>query len=201
MREILNFMIRIEGLKRTARTGWNMEFPPDSRFKTRKVDGAESVADHSWSVAMFALAVAYELGLNPLKIVSMAMVHDVSELITLDIVTATLDGEERRRAEAEKYRLENAAMREIFLPLGDFGRRCYALWLEFEDQVSPEARVLKQIDKLETCIQALLYGEQGHVIEPEEFLIHANSYMKDPEFVAILAMLRERLQADAASHT
>lgn len=102
MKDVFALMIRLEKLKRTARTGWNMEFPPDHRFKTRKIEGAESVADHSWSLAMFALVVAQGFGLDALKIVWMALVHDVAEIITLDIVTAALDPEEKVRVEAEK---------------------------------------------------------------------------------------------------
>lgn len=82
-------------------------------------------------------------------------------------------------------------MRDIFLPMGDWGRRCYELWLEYADQTSPEARVLRQLDKLEACIQALLYREQGHQVDPEEFFAHADSYLKHPDIVEMMALLRE----------
>ena len=192
MKGFLSLMFCLERLKQTARTGWNMEFPPDSRFKTRRVKDAESVADHSWCVAMFALAVAHELGLDGFKMAWMALVHDVAELVTLDIVTATLDPMQRQNAEAEKRMLEDAAMREIFLPYGEWGSRSYELWLEFEARATPEARALKQIDKLETCIQALFYRELGHDVNPVEFFDEAEAFMKDPEFVNMLARLRER---------
>lgn len=192
MQQILDLMIRLEKLKRTVRTGWNKKFTSDSRFKTRSVPEAESVADHSWSLAMFAMIVAHALGLDTVRMVRMALVHDVAELITFDIVTATLEGEEKKRVLAEKNRLEDAAMREIFLPSGSFGESCYDAWLELENQATPEARVLKQLDKLEACIQALLYREQGHEVCPDEFFGHADSYMKDPEFISLMELLRER---------
>ncbi len=194
MEKILALMLRLEGLKRTVRTGWNLEFPADHhlKLKARKVKDAESVADHSWSLAMFALAVAEPLNLDTLKIVWMALVHDVAELVTLDIVTATLDEAERIRVESEKRVLEDAAMREIFLPMGKWGQHCYELWLEFEDQTSPEARVLKQLDKLEACIQSLLYREQSQQVEPEEFFAHSDEFLKHPDFIAMMALLRAR---------
>lgn len=193
---ILALMFRLEGLKRTARTGWNLKFPPDHRFKSRTVKDAESVADHTWSLAMFALVIGQALGLDVLKIVWMALIHDVAEIITLDIVTATeLDLEQRRLLEADKRQREDAAMRQIFLPLGEWGQRCYELWLEYEDQSSPEARVLRELDKLEGCIQAVLYREQGNDVDPEEFLNHAAGYLERPEFVAMLAKLRRRAAA------
>lgn len=199
MRQVFALMVRLEGLKRTARTGWNKEFPPGARFKTRRVEGAESVADHSWSLAMFALAVAELLGLDVLKIVWMALIHDVAEIITLDIVTLWEDDAAKRAAlEEEKGRLEDEAMREIFFPLGDWGRRCYDLWREYVEQSSPEARVLKELDKLECAIQAGLYAEQGHQVDPHEFFRHAEEYLKSPDFMAMLETLRERASARPA---
>lgn len=192
MKDILNLMFRLAKLKETARAGWNMPFPAGHRFKTRRVEGAESVADHSWGLAMFALLVADLLGLDALKIVWMALVHDVAELKTLDIVTATLDPEEQRIAVQEKKILEEAAMHEIFLPMGAWGQRCYDLWREYADQSSAEARVLKQIDKLEACIQAVMYRQAGHRVEPDEFFDYSQAFLQDPEFVEILKLLRER---------
>lgn len=192
MKDVLDLMLKFAELKATARTGWNMKFAPESRFKTRKVDGAESVADHSWSVAIFALLMADRLKLDGLKIVWMALVHDVAESVTLDIVTATLDGEERARVEKEKRRKEDEAMRQIFLPMGEWGKKSYALWLEYESGTSPEARLLKQIDKIEVCIQAHVYSEGGHRVNPKEFFDSADPYMLDKEFVTLMAQLRQR---------
>lgn len=193
--EMLNLVVRLEKLKETVRTGWNMEFPDGHRFKTRRVNGAESTADHSWGVAMFALIVAHTFGLDILKMVWMALIHDVAEIITLDIVTATLEPDEKALAIEEKKRLEDAAMRSIFFPLGEWGLRCYELWIEYEHQSSPEARALKQVDKLETCIQALIYKEQGHQVDPNEFFDCADEFLTDPRFVEMMKLIRERASA------
>ncbi len=190
MKDILFLMLRLTQLKQTVRAGWNMHFPPDHRFKTRAVTNSESVADHSWNLAMFALAVAEVLGLDTLKIVWMSLVHDIAELITLDIVTATLDPEEKLRVEIEKRQLEDKAMREIFSPMGDWGQRCYQIWLEYADQTSPEAVVLKQLDKLEACIQAHVYKEQNQQVDPEEFFNYSAPLLTHPEIAAMLAHLR-----------
>jgi len=193
IQQVFALMIRLEGLKRTARTGWNKNFPPGHRFKTRRVEGVESVADHSWSLALFALVVADLLGLDAFKLVRMALIHDVAELITLDIVTLwELDAEERARLELEKKQLEDAAMREIFLNMGGWGLSCYLLWLEYEAQSSPEARVLRELDKFECAIQAVLYQEQGHELDASEFMSTADSCLKSPELVEMMALLRAR---------
>lgn len=143
---------------------------------------------------MFASIVAHTLGLDQDKMIKMAGIHDVAELITLDLVTAVLDGEERKRALREKRQLEEAAMHEIFDPMGEWGRECYELWAEYADQTSPEARVLKDLDKLEACIQAVLYRQQGHQIVPSEFLDYASTVLEHPDLIEVLNYLRELAQ-------
>ncbi|MEK7632349.1 MAG: HD domain-containing protein [Patescibacteria group bacterium] len=101
MVEILALMMRLEGLKRTARTGWNKKPGPGDTFQARTVPEAESVADHSWSLAMFAFVIASKLRLDVKKMVTMALVHDVAECITGDAVTATFPPEVRKQAKAE----------------------------------------------------------------------------------------------------
>lgn len=195
MMKILDLMIRLETLKRTARTGWNKKFPDGHAILSRSVPEAESVADHSWSLAMFAFFVGTELKLNIEKMVTMALVHDVAESLTTDIVTATLDLEEKARVEAEKRIIEETAIREIFSSLGLFGEECIALWLEFEDGDSEEAIVLRQLDKMECAIQAVLYQEQGHTVRSHEFVAYTQKYTEHPQLLEMLAQLGIRSRA------
>lgn len=190
--QLLQLIAQILGLKLTARTGWNMEFPPGHRFQTRRVPGAESVADHTFGVAMYAFMMATELGLDVEKTVTMALIHDIPELITEDKVTATLSAEEKARAKADKRLLEEAAARELFLPHGEFGARCLELWLDFEDRKSEEACLVRQLDKYECAVQAVLYAKQGHQVDPLEFIANAEGEVSLPPLVAALADLRRQ---------
>lgn len=191
MLDILALMIRLNELKRTARTGWNM--PATDRTQARHVPNAESVAGHSWGLAMMALAIAHELNLDANKMVKMALVHDVAEFVTGDVVIATLPPDEREQAKKKKRIAEQDAMRDIFLPHGKFGQMCLDLWHEYEDGSSPEARVLHELDKLEACIQAVLYQREGHAVQPNEFLAYTEGIVRTPELVAMLKTLRVRL--------
>ncbi len=195
MIEILTLMMRIEALKRTARTGWNKKPEPGDTFQARTVPNAESVADHSWSLAMFAFMIATKLGLNVTKMVTMALLHDLAECITGDGVTATLPHEERRRRRAEKRILEDAAMHELFQEHREFGAECYALWVEYENGTSEEARVLADLDKLECAMQAVCYAQQGHESRPEEFLAFTRSNITHPGLLEILVVLEERTKS------
>ncbi len=200
--KVFFLMVRLEKLKRTDRTGWNLKFADGEPFKSRTVKEAESVADHTWLLALLALMIGSLLkmssapNLDVFKLVWMALIHDTAELITRDRVTATIvDQDERARLEAEKRALEDAALQELFLPLGDWGFCCYQLSLEFEDQTSPEARVLRELDKFECALQAVLYCEQGNDLDPEEFLKYAERFMNSPEMVELMRLLRERAAA------
>jgi putative hydrolase of HD superfamily len=186
MTQVLELMILLDKLKQTARDGWNREFPSGSKFKTRKVKDAESVADHSWGLAMFAFVMGHKLGLDVLRIVLMALVHDIAELITDDINTAILEPEERDRKEQEKKTLEEAAMHRIFDPMGEWGRLCYELWLDYATQASPEARLLRQLDRLEASIQAHVYHRQGQQVDPQEFFAYTRSALEAPELIALM---------------
>lgn len=192
MEKVLEMMVRLEELKRTARTGWNQKFPPGHRFQSRSVPGAESGADHSWSLSMFALLVAPRFGLDQLKLICMALVHDVAEIVTEDINTAPLEGAEKVRVEAEKKTLEDRVMRDLFGDQGDWGQYCYNLWLDYAERRSPEALALRQLDKLECAIQAVLYAEQGHDLNPVEFLDYAERYLEHPDLREMMRLLRER---------
>lgn len=188
--QILQLLTRIHTLKQTARTGWNMGFPPGHRFKTRHVPGAESVADHSYSLAMYAFAVAVELGLDAEKMVTMALVHDVTELITTDIVTAILEGDDKVIAKADKRWREEAAAKDLFLQQGAFGARCHALWCEYADQTSEEAMIVYQLDKLECAAQAVRYEAMGHKVNAQEFIDNARPSITHPLLVRMLDELR-----------
>jgi putative hydrolase of HD superfamily len=192
MREIFELMVRMEALKRTVRKGWNDKFPPGHKFQSRKVPNAESVADHSWSLALLALAVAERFEVDPFKLVWTALVHDAAESVTGDINTAGLDPDEKARVEAEKKAHEDQAMHEIFDSLGGWGQRCYELWLDYAEQRTPEAVVLRQLDKFECALQAVLYKEQGHELNAQEFLDYAQRFLVKPDLQEMMRLLRER---------
>src|SRR4051812_19574916 len=132
-------------LKETARAGWVL----------RGVEAPESVADHSWRVALLALllAPAAEGAPNPARAVAVALVHDLAESLVGDITP--FDGVDR----AEKRRREEAAMLELSALAPDAG--LLELWREYDAGESAEARLVKQLDALETALQAAEYARRS----------------------------------------
>ncbi len=89
-------------LKDEPRAGWVMH----------AVQGPESVAAHSWGTAYLCLLFAGEAGVDAGRAVTMAVVHDIAEAITGDFA-ARAAAADRRVPEAEKARLERAAVLEL----------------------------------------------------------------------------------------
>lgn len=158
----------LSGLKSEVRTGWEIE----------GVSNPESVADHTWGMTLLLLHAFDRLDDNEKTIdrertLKMAIVHDLQESITGDLVPGRAPKEMTRE---EKARLEADAERQI-LASGGPGDLA-DLWEEYRRGESPEARLVKDIDRLEMAIQALAYRERGDLpIEAaESFLGSAEVY-------------------------
>lgn len=137
----VDFFQLTEQLKRTPRTGW----------VNHGVDKPESIADHMYRMSLMAMVAAKEMpGLDQNRCVKLALIHDLAEAIVGDITPNDPVSKE------EKNKMESDAMAKIRAMLGDAlgGEDMEALWHEYEDQVTDEAKLLKDLDKLEMIMQA-----------------------------------------------
>lgn len=143
-------MRKVGLLKRIKRSGWkNLAGVVDS----------ESVAEHSFRCAVLAMYLADLKNLDVEKLVSMMLLHDLHEAMIGDYDHRT----KREIGEEEIKNRENEAIREILATLPhSLQERYLNLWIEFEKEENTEARMAKQIDKLELAIQALEYQEEGY---------------------------------------
>lgn len=141
------FVRRALALKDAARRGW----------LRAGVDRPESVADHSWGVALLALTLAGDRPeLDRSRSLELAIVHDLSEVVTGDLVP----GEYADRA--EKLGRERAAM-AVLLEGAPPALKAHllALFEELAADVSAESRFVHQLDKLEMAFQAERYATLG----------------------------------------
>lgn len=134
---ILMFLNQAEQLKQELRHSWTSG------------GRQESVADHSWRLAVMLVICAPHLGhqFNLLKALKIALFHDLGEAKIGDKHYLDITDQETRVS------AETNAVRDLtaILPLN--GASLFALWKEFADQESPEAKVVYFLDKLEACIQ------------------------------------------------
>ncbi|XP_047081075.1 5'-deoxynucleotidase HDDC2-like [Lolium rigidum] len=162
----IDFLTLCYRLKTTKRAGW----------VRRGLQGPESVADHMYRMGVMAL-VAADLppGVNRDRCVKMAIVHDIAEAIVGDITPA--DGVPKE----EKNRREKEALDQMCALLGGGSRadEIRELWMEYEDNATLEAKVVKDFDKVEMILQALEYEkEQGRDLE-EFFQSTAGKFQTD----------------------
>jgi putative hydrolase of HD superfamily len=132
------------GLKDLARAGWlrcGVEHP-------------ESVAAHSWGIAVLAL-LKTPAHLDRDRVVRIALVHDLAEARTGDITPH--DGVSRE----EKMARESAAARSMFADHAEF----MALWLEYAANETEEAKFVHRLDKEDRWAQAHRYLAAGHAVQ------------------------------------
>jgi putative hydrolase of HD superfamily len=133
------------GLKDERRTGWQL----------REIEAPESVAAHTWGVALLVVRFCPP-EVDRERALSLAIVHDVAEAETGDIATRAESGAQSVTP-TEKERREREAMAG---PLAALGPDVHEVWEEYEARESPEARFVKDMDILDTCLQALVYERQ-----------------------------------------
>lgn len=142
------------------------------------VEGAESVAAHSWGIAWLALLLCPE-ELDRERVLTIAMVHDLPEIRAGDITPH--DGVSRQ----EKQARERSAARAL---LGD-EPRLLAAWQEYEDHQSAESRFVHALDKLDMALQAIRYArDQG--VDTDEFVESARQKVPPSLWAAFEAAQR-----------
>lgn len=137
---IVAFIQAAERLKDTLRSGITREGRP------------ESVAEHSWRLALLALLFDAELaGLDRHRLLKLCLVHDLGEAISGDVPAIHQEAGDNR---AER---ERADLAQLCAPLpDDLRREMLALWDEYNEAATLEAVMAKGFDKLETMLQHLI---------------------------------------------
>ncbi|EFN58736.1 hypothetical protein CHLNCDRAFT_140428 [Chlorella variabilis] len=153
--QAVEFLTLLQQLKAQKRTGW----------VKRGVRGPESIADHMYRMGLMAMLVqGTEYDYH--RCIKLALVHDVAEAIVGDITPTCGVSDE------DKFRLEAGAVQRMRGMLGGSsslaGKEIELLWQEYEQAQTPEARLVKDFDKLEMILQAHEY-ECGQGMQLQEF--------------------------------
>lgn len=144
-----------------AQLAFAMEIDKLRRIVRRNtlMDGSrrENDAEHSWYVGMLAMVLAEHAppGTDLDKVVAMLLVHDIVEIDAGD--TFIYDA---HAVEAQLGIERKAADRIFGLLPEDQSARLRALWDEFEERKTPEARFAKALDRI-APIMANHHNEGG----------------------------------------
>jgi putative hydrolase of HD superfamily len=151
---MLSVLLELQRLKRLDRAGWVLRGQPA---------GAESVAAHSYGVALTAMLLADETAARGVpvdveRVLRLALLHDLQETRTGDLPRTVADyyGKETRK------RAERAAFDDVMRPLGAARAGAYAeLHEDYEERASLEARLVKAADVIDLLAQALVFERAG----------------------------------------
>lgn len=160
---IVEAMISIHPLDRVPRSG----------FLLRGVTEPESIAAHSHALALLALLVCSEYPdeFDTGKAVQMALIHDLQEVQTMDIPLPVGSSEFR----AAKEDVEEQIFKSLFSRISPALRERY---VEFRRADTPEAKLIKGLDKVQMMIKVLCYEQEGRG-NLEEFWNHRHNF---PDF-------------------
>jgi putative hydrolase of HD superfamily len=133
MQQIIDFILELDKLKGVTR-------------KTRPLGltRQENSAEHSWQIALLAMSLqpfaASEIDIN--HVIRLLLVHDIGEIDTGDTIVYAEGGWDERKA------AERLAVERIFglLPSTQYAE-FLALWQEFEEADSAEARFAHAADR------------------------------------------------------
>ena len=107
----------------------------------------ESVAEHSWRIALMAFFLRDEFPEADMdKVMEMCLIHDLGECFTGDIPTFN-------KTEADEAREEELLSRWVRSLPEPYATRLNDLYAEMEALETQEAKIYKALDKLEAVIQ------------------------------------------------
>jgi putative hydrolase of HD superfamily len=171
---LFDFFYIVSELKKIPRKGWKEKIG---------ITHSESVADHSFSVAVMAMVFSDLKKLDTQKMLKMALLHDLSESITGDFTPEEI-------SKKNKKEIENQTMNEILsrLPL-EISNQYASIWNEFQQGTSKESVLMHEIDRLEMAMQALKYNAEGY--PKKKLALFFESARKDIKSKEILEILDE----------
>ncbi len=187
MEPLLNWLDHANMLKRLPRTGWLLA----------GVQPCESVADHTCATALLALGMAATINAAPAahglaqpldtgRVVSLALLHDLAEAVLTDLPKRSsnlLGADVKHAAEAQTM----ATLTADLANGADFAQ----LWREYDAASTPEARLVRDADKLEMVHQALHYAQRGQRNLDEFWLGHRWHYELSANLFACLQSSRK----------
>ena len=165
LKKQLDFMLKLDKMKNIYRQTYVLH-----------EDRKENDAEHSWHLAILAFMLE-EYAAEPidtLKVIKMVLLHDVVEI---DAGDTYLYDEEGYKSKAERE--EKAAQRIFGLLPDDQRDEYYALWREFEDDITYESRFASILDRMQPLL--LNYTKGGiawkeHGVHKEQVLSRNRPY-------------------------
>ena len=178
----------LDPLYRFWQYGVALKLEPRKGWQKRVEGRIESVADHSFAVALLALYEGERRGYDLEKILKLALIHDLEEAIIGDLTPR----DKAHRGATRVQRDRERAIRELLSKLPAKSRPAYLrLWRDLRERRSKESRLVHQLDKVEMAFQAKEYGKRTGQQKMRDFYDSANRETNDPILKKALASIRK----------
>lgn len=169
-----NLLFYTEKLKHLPRSGW----------QRKGIDTPETVASHSWQMALMAMQLSGTMSVesyNYDKVIRMCLCHDLGESLIGDITP-----------EDERYTQKGYAEQKAIDIIADKGDipQIVLLYKEYEENETPEAKLANDLDKLDMYAQALDYAKKYPQKDLSEFYHSAEKKIQTSLGKAILKDLQ-----------
>ena len=152
-------LITLLGLKKITRSGWERV----------GIQHPESVASHSWGMSALALRLCPE-NLDLSKVLSLCIIHDIPEILVGDL---TPEDDCTNKAKDEHIAMTQLAPQWLHL------------FEEYEAGETDEAKFVKQIDKLDMALQAIVYRTE-QAIDTSQFIESAIAKISDSSLLKLI---------------
>jgi len=176
-RNIINFLKIVGRLKHTLRTGW-VDY---------KVSHPESIASHMYRMAIISMLTKNQPGIDTVRCIKMSVIHDIAESIAGDITPhAGVSKEEKYKLESDGIELLKKTLLNGVEPDTKENQEFIQtvnemldLWHEYEEAKTPEAIIMKDIDKFDMVLQALEYETDQNMELPTFYQTTRGAFQTD----------------------
>jgi len=144
------------------------------------VKNPETIAEHTFRLMFMAWLLGRNKGLNIKNLVRLSLCHDLVEVYAGDITPffywekldkgnksyreislrgVRMSGEKKEKMGKIKFEKERKSIFRLASCLKpELKREIIGAWFEYEGMTSPEAKFVKQVDKIETLLQSIEYS-------------------------------------------